>query len=1290
MGGSVDGYGSFTNDYTAGLTNLFGDTVKNYAVFDLNGLSNLVVDQLRAGKLHLTLSFVTRTSSAIERTLHVYVGQETSELSEQIVHPSSSNANNVWKHLTETSFTEVASIAVRKGVAPFSSDENQNATQTIDITSQMLSAYDRGITNFLIWFANTGAATDESLNITNLSVETSGLSPLPAFARVPYQSVISSGAFSPFAELEVTIPVPAQFVQSNDDDDGNSVPIPIIPANATATPLVDSSVLLAGPQYYLVIQTNAAAGALSGPGLTATPLYVRNGQSAYLVSGTAAEVQTKLRAATFTPSAGVSGTAATTTFELREFDGPMNAVAGVPLLLQGATLAYLGRADTDGVVALGTTVFVRSGGTTTGESIGAGRDTDDVLRGSRQIVGQGGLARATHVAGTVLTVRSGGVSDGAVVTGFVDPTAIYNGQEVIEDGGKSRNADIQGHGLQVVMHGGLSDTPTIEVGGRAEIYGTIDGAIIYGDAWVYAGGIATSVTVSRSGSLTVLQGGRIDDLVIGDGTVILSAGAIASGRITFGDGDGTLEIDARVAPGTSTFPVTIDGFAPGDTLDLAGLAYTASTVVTFTKSTLTVSNGSATELFNVRTPIQGTLIAASDGQAGTAITLAPIVQPPPPVAPTITGSGDARVKGDAVAPFARVQVTDANPGSIDTVTIRLSDGGAGGVLSGPGLALVSAGTYSVSGTADSVTAKLRALTFTPSPQQPNTQLKTTFTLVDSSSAGTTATSSSFSVTVDTPIVAPQITGGATLSVRSEAASTPFATAAVLDPNAGSLDTLTILLSDGGVGGVLSGAGLSGNKGAYTISGTAQQVTAALQALVFTPAAGAPGLALTTTFTLKVKGSVGPSASSAAFSVTNTDPVVAPTIAGGSGLVVTSEAPSTPFATATLTDPNYNSTDVLAIQLSNGGAGGVLSGTGLGGGSGGAYTLTGTAANVTQALQRLVFTPAVGAPGTATTTSFTLTATSSAGTTATSSTFSVRNVDPPRIVVTGAVANPGAVNDTIIDATSAGPHTVIVGAGARNTIAFGSGAGTVTGTGTGSIVRGGTGAVTVSGLGGSSTILLGDGNNTVNLAAAGAGNRIVAGNGANRIAAGNGGNEQVTVGNGANVISAGGANDVVLAGNGNNTITMTGAAASVTTGSGNDVITLTGPGQATILAGTGTNRISFAGAGSRIVNQGGTDLLIDTGSANTIELPRAGLGLVTIGANALTNGDVFDLRVAMAATAWDHSNATLGAFLSTGMQGNDATIAIDTDGPGGGASVTVAVITGAGPTSLAALLPHTLT
>jgi hypothetical protein len=239
------------------------------------------------------------------------------------------------------------------------------------------------------------------------------------------------------------------------------------------------------------------------------------------------------------------------------------------------------------------------------------------------------------------------------------------------------------------------------------------------------------------------------------------------------------------------------------------------------------------------------------------------------------------------------------------------------------------------------------------------------------------TGAGFMVEVSPTIVG--TVGGQTTT--NEAPVTPFKSVTIRDANASATDTLTITL--GGVGGTLSGAGLSGGTGGvYAMSGTVAAITSELDALVFTPKAGAPNTSSTTTFALTdLSSGGGAPAVDSTTSVIDTDGAVAPTIAGTvSGQTAIREAPVTPFKGVTIGDTNAGATDTLTITL--GGAGGTLSGAGLSGGAGGVYALSGTAVTITAELDALVFTPIftqkAGAPSTSSTTTFTLSDLSSAG------------------------------------------------------------------------------------------------------------------------------------------------------------------------------------------------------------------------------------------------------------------------------------------------------------------------
>ena len=116
-------------------------------------------------------------------------------------------------------------------------------------------------------------------------------------------------------------------------------------------------------------------------------------------------------------------------------------------------------------------------------------------------------------------------------------------------------------------------------------------------------------------------------------------------------------------------------------------------------------------------------------------------------------------------------------------------------------------------------------------------------------------------------------------------------------------------------------------------------------------------------------------------VTDNDAAVAPTITVTTPTVTTTQdAAVKPFAGVTVADSNVGATDTLTITLSDAGATGTLSGsTALINDGGGVYTLAAAApATISSELMRWFSRRAAGAPGSSTTTSFTLSDTSSAG------------------------------------------------------------------------------------------------------------------------------------------------------------------------------------------------------------------------------------------------------------------------------------------------------------------------
>lgn len=159
---------------------------------------------------------------------------------------------------------------------------------------------------------------------------------------------------------------------------------------------------------------------------------------------------------------------------------------------------------------------------------------------------------------------------------------------------------------------------------------------------------------------------------------------------------------------------------------------------------------------------------------------------------------------------------------------------------------------------------------------------------------------------------------------------------------------------------------------------------------------------------------------------------------------------------------------------------------------------------------------------------------------------------------------------------------------------------------------------------------------------------------------------MTLGNGHDTVQVGGTHDVILLGNCGDLVSGTQGMAFITTGAGNDTIRLGGSGS-TVNAGGGTNSIT-GGSGH-----------------DSFVLPKASQGFDAITGFTETNGDVLDLRAALAATGWNNRPATLGDYLKVTDSGGSATLAIAPTGSGAGTAI--ATLSGSGNLTLASLVSH---
>ena len=697
-----------------------------------------------------------------------------------------------------------------------------------------------------------------------------------------------------------------------------------------------------------------------------------------------------------------------------------------------------------GGAALGGSVFVQAGG-----NLSIKGNTTET--GSNVTGGTAGSSNGGQAYGQAIFVQ-GPANGGTTTLGFAD------GDQSID----KSIADYIGSGGQNPQNP-FGRPDLADQGGKLALSKSGSGTLTLSGANTYSGGTTLSgaTTLDLNASTTVNGNGNI------------TSGAAGTGGINFGVGAQSLRIESKSLSNTTGAPTlayTLTGFSnDGDLIDLRNIDPKKASVSSYNvlENTLTINDG---KNFDTLQFAKGSLPAntqfsvASDGQTtgglGTNVFLVATL------APSISGTtaGQTTAAETTIPPFQGVTIGDTNAGATDTLTISLSGTGGGTLTDGTtfsGLTHNQDGSYTLkTDTALNVTNELDALVFKPTAGAPGSQTTTTFTLSDKSSAYSTAAVDSKATVIDAAAtVAPSISG--TTAGQTTAAETtipPFQGVTIGDTNAGATDTLTISLSGTGGGTLTDGTTFSGlthnQDGSYTLkTDTALNVTNELDALVFKPTAGAPGSQTTTTFTLSDKSSAYSTAAvDSKATVIDAAATVAPSISGTTaGQTTAAETTIPPFQGVTIGDTNAGATDTLTISLSGTGGGTLTDGTtfsGLTHNQDGSYTLkTDTALNVTNELDALVFKPTAGAPGSQTTTTFTLSDKSSA--------YSTAAVDSKATVIDAAATVAPSISGTTAGQTTAAETTippfqgVTIGdtnAGATDTLTIslsGTGGGTLT-------------------------------------------------------------------------------------------------------------------------------------------------------------------------------------------------------------------------------------------------------
>ena len=129
---------------------------------------------------------------------------------------------------------------------------------------------------------------------------------------------------------------------------------------------------------------------------------------------------------------------------------------------------------------------------------------------------------------------------------------------------------------------------------------------------------------------------------------------------------------------------------------------------------------------------------------------------------------------------------------------------------------------------------------------------------------------------------------------------------------------------------------------------------------------------------------------------------------------------------------------------------------------------------------------------------------------------------------------------------------------------------------------------------------------------------------------------------------------------------------------------------TVNVSSGDHLFFISGHADTFNLSGGSETITDGGSGlNTFNLPAAGNGSAIFNAAALTDGDLFGLKTALAATKWTGSTSTLSSFLHTAPVGATTELLVSTTPAGSGTGTLLATFATSN-VSLSTILAHSTT
>jgi hypothetical protein len=412
-------------------------------------------------------------------------------------------------------------------------------------------------------------------------------------------------------------------------------------------------------------------------------------------------------------------------------------------------------------------------------------------------------------------------------------------------------------------------------------------------------------------------------------------------------------------------------FAPASNRVAVGFSETTRFTITASDGTAAATDATCTVVstsVDDLPAISGTLAAAANSNPAnsnnitdkqTALPLAAVTIADPDVintTPTSSGTGQTLQTTIALSSAANGAFTPASLAASGFV------------------AAATRGSYTFSGTAVQATAAIRQLVFQPTANQvlPNRVITTTFTIRVSDGFGAVVVNNKTTVIAASINDPPTFAGidATSQPVNDNATLRPFAGATLADPDTGARLAVVVMLDVPASGTLVGGfRAVAAAPGEYEYDGTPAAASAALEALVFKPAANvvAPGATQTVQFTISVSdGFVSSPVTSDQTTAVVKSINDAPAIGGTSTVAQRDDdnATSVPFSRATIADPDVGQTLTVTVSLDNA-SHGTLAGRGfVAGSAAGTYTFTAaangtqTAAQVAQAaLRQLVFTPA---------------------------------------------------------------------------------------------------------------------------------------------------------------------------------------------------------------------------------------------------------------------------------------------------------------------------------------------